>query len=126
MARKPAPAATSRPVLEWIMAGLGLFLTLAVIVMVARDGLGPPRPADLTVRLTELRPSASGWIAEVEVANSGTEAAAQVTVEARSGADTATATLDYVPGGGEERASLVLPSGPRPSPEPRVLGWSGP
>ncbi|MBU1345737.1 MAG: hypothetical protein KKA16_02170 [Alphaproteobacteria bacterium] len=121
-----AAAKRERPVLEWIMAALGLILTLAVIGVIAADAVRPQRPAAFEIRLTEARRTPSGWVAQIEIANRGDAAAAAVQVEGRLGAETAMAQIDYVPGGGRERASLGFAADPRAGLDLTVRGWSEP
>ena len=108
------------------MATLGLILTLAVIGVIVADALRPRRPAAFEVRLTEARRVPSGWVAEIEVVNRGDAAAAAVQVEGRLGAETASADIDYVPGGGQERVSLGFAADPRAGVALTVRGWSEP
>lgn len=124
MVGKATPQRPAR--LEAVMAALGLVLTLALIGVIARDAFRPPEPAELEARLIAIRPVRSGWVAEVAVSNAGSAAAAQVEIEARSGDRTASATLDYVAGGGRERAFLRFPADPRADLELSVRGWSDP
>ena len=54
------------------------------------------------------------------------ETAAAVEVEGRLGAETARATLDYLPAHGRETVFLTFPSDPRGAVELSVPGWSEP
>lgn len=129
MARKPAAEApsTDRPaVLEWIMGGLGLLLTLALLVLVGHEALSTPAPVDLHVRLVGARPVADGWIAQVEVENTGDLTAAAVEIEGKVGEETASAVLDYVPAGATEQIVLGFASDPRRGLTLRPVGWSEP
>lgn len=116
MAKKPAPKAKAEarpPVLEWIMGGLGLLIVLGVLGVILSEAFGPSEPAAIEARLVEARPSATGWLAEIEVENTGDETAAQVEIEGRLGTETASAVLDYVPAGGRERLALGFDADPR-------------
>ncbi len=123
--KKPVPD-QKPPVLEWIMGGLGLLLTLAVLAVIGSGALGPRAPARLEAVLGEVRPAGAVWLAEVEVRNLGDETAAGVEVEGRLGDQTAAATLDYVPAHGRERVTLAFDADPRGAVELSVPGWSGP
>lgn len=125
-ARKGPKSDTGRPVLEWIMGALGLVLTLAALALVLRGAHSHPSPPALTVRLVEARPMGDQWVAEVEVSNRGDATAASVEVEGGTAPDVASATLDYAPGHGRERLSLVLPARPGPDTPFRIRGWSEP
>jgi uncharacterized protein (TIGR02588 family) len=110
----PKPRGEEKPpLLEWIMGGLGLLIVLGVLGIILSEAFGPRDPAAIEARLLEARPSPTGWLAEIEVENTGDETAAQVEIEARLGAETASAVLDYVPAGGRERLTLGFDADPR-------------
>ncbi|WP_332657188.1 hypothetical protein [Brevundimonas sp.] len=123
--KKDAPE-QKPPVLEWIMGGLGLLLTLAVLAVIGSGALGPRQPARLEATLGEVRPAGAVWLAEIEVRNLGDETAAGVEVEGRLGDQTATAALDYVPAHGSEQVTLAFDADPRGAVELTVPGWSEP
>ena len=129
MAKKSAKSAPKpqwkHPRLEWAMAALGLVLTLAALVIILKSA-GATEPPDLSVRMVEVRPMGTGWVAEVEVANRGDATAASVEVEGGQAPDVASATLDYAPGHGRERLSLVFDARPGPDTPFRIRGWSEP
>ncbi|MGZ9114194.1 MAG: hypothetical protein ACXW3K_06180 [Brevundimonas sp.] len=133
MARKPAPASpASRPLLEWAVAGLGLAVTVGVLIVLVISALAPPSPPQLSARAASVTPVAAGFRVEVEVANSGRQTAAAVEIEGvltpPAGApETAAATLDYVPGGGSETVQLLFREDPHQGRlELTVRGWSEP
>lgn len=107
------------------MAALGLVITLAAAGIVAREAVRPPSPPDVTARVVGARSAAQGFIAEVGVANLGRDTAVAVQVQGRSGAETASARIDYVPGGGSAAVDLAFPGDPAPV-DARVTGWSRP
>lgn len=121
--RKPLPPPA---LLEWVMGGLGLLIVLAVLGVIVSEAKGPRAPAAPEARLVDARPVASGWVAEVEVANPGDATAAAVEVEGRLGVDTASATLDYLPAHGRETVFLTFPADPRGAVQLTVPGWSEP
>jgi uncharacterized protein (TIGR02588 family) len=116
----PAPA-----LLEWAMGALGLLLVLAALAVVAVEGLRADEPARLEARIDEVRPAGARWLAEIEVRNLGGETAASVEVEGRLGAETAHATVDYVPAHGRERVTLAFDADPRAA-VISISGWSKP
>ena len=140
MARKPASAARTpahkpplaRARLEWVVAGLGLAVTLTVLVMLALAALQPATSPVLSARALSVTPVPAGYRVEVEVRNSGRRTAAGVEVEGAltppAGApETATASLDYAPAGGVETLSLLFREDPRQGRlELTVRGWSEP
>jgi uncharacterized protein (TIGR02588 family) len=136
MARKPAPKSKTihhhMPVLERGVAAVGAVIILCALGVLARDALQPHSPPALTARLVAVRPVPAGFRAEVEVVNSGRAAAAAVDLEGvltpPSGPpETATASLDYVPGDAGETAMLQFRGDPRAGAlELTVRGWSEP
>lgn len=140
MARKPASARpspagktpASRPLLEWAVAGLGLIVTVGVLIVLALAALAPASPPELSARAASVTPVAAGFRVEVEVRNSGRETAAAVEVEGvltpPAGApETASATLDYAPGGASETLTLLFREDPHQGRlELTVRGWSEP
>ena len=125
MAESSKSSSPDHPVLQWVMAGLGLILTLAAAGVIVHEAIQPPSPPDLTAEVTDVRPASSGFVAEIEVRNEGRDTAAAVQVEGRSGGETASTTIDYVPGKGSTAVALAFPGAPAPV-EARVTGWSEP
>jgi uncharacterized protein (TIGR02588 family) len=125
MAESSKSSSPDHPVLQWIMAALGLIITLAAAGVIVHEAIQPPSPPDLTAEVTATRPGAAGFIADIEVRNEGRDTAAAVQVEGRSGEETAAATIDYVPGRGRTAVALAFPGDPVPV-EVRVTGWSEP
>jgi uncharacterized protein (TIGR02588 family) len=121
--RGPAPAPA---LLEWGMGALGAVIVLAALAVILSEAFGPREPAELHASLRSARPVAAGWLAEVEVANTGDETAAAVEVEGRLGDRTASATLDYVPAHGVETVVLSFDADPRGAVELGVPGWTEP
>ena len=131
MARKPAPP-SPRPLLEWLVAGLGLIVTAAVLIVLGLAALAPASPPELSARAASVTRVSAGFRVEVEVRNSGRDTAAGVEVEGVLTPpvglpETATATLDYVPGGGTETLTLLFREDPRRGRIAlMVRGWSEP
>ena len=125
MPKKPAPN-PKPPLLEWIMGGLGLLLTLAVLAVILREAMAPGGPPVLEPRLHAVHGGPGAWQAEVEVRNTGPATAAAVEIEGVLGDETATATLDYVPAGGEAEGDGLLAADPRAGLELQVRGWIEP
>jgi uncharacterized protein (TIGR02588 family) len=114
-----------RPVLQWSMAALGGAVTVAAISVMVWEGLQPSAPPMLRARIVEIEATAAGHVAMVQVTNDGDETAAAVKIEAVLDDQTATATLDYVPGHGEAKAYFRFDANPRTA-VVRVQGWSAP
>ncbi|MNE75356.1 hypothetical protein D3C80_1715070 [compost metagenome] len=68
----------------------------------------------------------AGWALEVKVLNNGDMTAAAVEIEGEADGEKSGATLDYVPGHGEKRATLVFSSEEKPRARVRITGWSDP
>lgn len=111
------------------MAALGLVLTLAALIVILKQA-GSTAPPELSVQLVSVREMGLGdqraWVAEVEIRNTGDQTAAAVHITGGAGETTADASLDYAPGHGRERLSLVFPADPGPHPDLRIRGWSEP
>ena len=122
---KRAASSTPRPVLQWVMAGVGAAVTLGAVGIVVWEALQPPSPPALSARIVAVQSTAAGQVATVRVQNDGDDTAAAVDIEGVLGDQTATATLDYVPGHGHARAYLRFDADPRPA-AVAVKGWSAP
>ncbi|MFE9083774.1 hypothetical protein ACQKKG_03195 [Brevundimonas sp. NPDC003935] len=121
---KPARETLSR--LQCVCALMGLIVTAAAIAVLARSAFADHRPPDLTVLPQALRPVGAGWALEVKVVNNGDMTAAAVEIEGEADGEKSGATLDYVPGHGEKRATLVFSSDGKPQAQVRITGWSDP
>lgn len=133
MARKPAaksaskpPKEPSPPILEWVMGGLGLVLTLAVIGVMLAEAFRPAGPPAIEPALSAVHGEPGAWRAEVEVRNTGQATAAGVEIEGRLGDETASTTIDYVPAGGKETVVLGFEHDPRAGLVLIARGWSEP
>ncbi|WP_313012387.1 hypothetical protein [Brevundimonas sp.] len=122
---KRAASSTPRPVLQWVMAGVGAAVTLGAVAIVVWEALQPPSPPALSARIVAVQSTAAGQVATVRVQNDGDDTAAAVDIEGVFGDQTATATLDYVPGHGHARAYLRFDADPRRA-AVAVKGWSAP
>ena len=108
------------------MGGLGLLLTLAVLVVILREATTPGGPPDIEPTLHTVHGGPGAWQAEVEVRNTGPATAAGVEIEGVLGDETAVATLDYVPAGGKETVTLGFAADPRAGLELHARGWTEP
>lgn len=104
---------------EWLTAALGLVLVLGAVALMLVDGVANgSRPPDVAVRALRTQRAANGWLVEIEAANRGTETAAELEISgelSRGGRvlESASATLDYLPGGARRRAGLYFKEDPR-------------
>lgn len=117
-----------RPVLQWIAAGIGVCVTVGAAAVILAEALQPVRPVALSVAVEGVRQAGPTTIFELKVSNTGSETAAGVEIVGEDGkGETASVTLDYVPGDGEASAAVTLPrveAGENPSFS--VVGWSEP
>lgn len=125
MPTKKKSAATTRPLLQWGMALLGAVITLTAIGIVVWEALQPTAPPALSARIVAVDVTAAGQVATVRVQNDGDDTAAAVDIEGVLGDQTATASLDYVPGHGHAKAYLRFDADPRAA-AVSVKGWSAP
>ena len=117
MAEGKRPPATSP--LEWLVAGLGALLALALLGFIGSEALSGANqgPAMLAVRAERIVPTPGGFVAELEVRNRSDSTAAAVQIEGmlKQGdevVETSRATIDYVPGRGRQQAGLLFTRDP--------------
>jgi len=120
--RKPAPAPATllqrTPLAEWMAAGVGLVLTLAVLGYSVWEVVDTTEaPPALSVRALETHRAGGAWVVEIEVANASYATAADVEVSGvleRAGVavEAHRATFTYVPGRGAARGGLVFRQDP--------------
>jgi uncharacterized protein (TIGR02588 family) len=117
--KKPEPRILERtPVAEWVAAGLGLALTLAVMGYSLWEAAVTDRgPPDLSALAEPAKPSSQGFTVPIVVRNQSHQTAAAVEVrgELRQGGavvEERRATFAYVPGRGEARGGLVFQHDP--------------
>ena len=126
--------AADTPALEWIAAGIGLLLTLAILGTIGWEmiaGRGD-RPPAIEARVERIVPTGSGYVAEIALRNGSPATAAAVQVEGeltKPGGEvvTSSVTLDYVPGESTRHAGLFFKDDPHAGRlEVRTLGYAEP
>lgn len=126
MPKKAEPSSLPpRPLLQWAMATAGLLITLSAIGIIVWEMAQPDAEPRLSTHIVARSQSDTGYVVEVKVANGGDDTAANVDIEGRVADQTATATLDYVPGHGHAVAYLRFDIDPS-SAVVTVKGWSAP
>lgn len=133
MARRQDKA-PREPLLEWIAAGIGLVLTLAILVVIGREALSgeTETTAAIEVRAMTVSQMPSGFVVEIVARNASGATAAEVEIEGvlKSGeteVETSGLTLDYVPGHAERKGGLFFSKDPRSYQlEVRALGYQRP
>lgn len=119
---KPAPFLERTPILEWVMAALGLVLVLGAIGFLTWEGLHTDdRSPVLSARTRGVTPTPHGYVVDVEVRNESHVTASAVEVEGvlatGAGAEEEVAlTFDYVPGLGRRQGSMTFRQDPRGRP----------
>lgn len=121
-ARKSQPI----PAAEWVVAALGLILTLALLGFLLRSAVnGPRRPPDITVALDSVVHLDAGWLAFVTAANAGDATAADVTLEGAidGGSQRSSVVVDYLPPRSSRSAVLMFSSDPTAGLTVRASGF---
>ncbi len=90
------------------MAALGAVLLLGSLGVVIESALGPQRPAFVEVIETERAVIGGRTRVQVEAINRGDVTASAVTLEGSASDQTATVTLDHVPGLSRKPATLTF------------------
>jgi uncharacterized protein (TIGR02588 family) len=118
--KKPRANLVERtPVAEWVAAGLGLLLTLAVLGYFLREGLtGNCDPPDLSVAAEPVQALGGAFVLPLTVHNESRATAANVEVRGvleRGGQviEDRRVTFGYVPGHGGAEGGLVFTHDPR-------------
>lgn len=104
--------------LEWLVAGLGLLLLLAMVGFLLFEAFGAPEtPPDLKVEVAGLAAVDAGYLVEFDVTNGGELAAAAVRIEGRlakpdGSVEVSRAELGYVPPGSVRSGGLLFREDP--------------
>ncbi|EIM29848.1 Protein of unknown function (DUF2393) [Microvirga lotononidis] len=106
------------PWLEWLAAGIGLFLVLGVFGVIGWQAFhGATTPPVITVQVENVAPVEGGYRVLFRARNGAGEAAAQVEVEGKVSADggeeVSRVVLDYIPGHSARRGGLFFTRDPR-------------
>jgi len=122
------------PLLEWIAAGIGLLLLLALLAVIGREAVAGEHkelPAiELAVR--GVAPAGAGFVVGIEATNrsGGTAAAVEIEATLKTGAttvETSGASFDYVPGHSKVAGGVFFTRDPRGyTLEVRPMGFQTP
>ena len=117
--KKPATRILERtPILEWVAAGLGLLLTVAVLGYVIWEGaVGQNGPPSLTLTPDLPEKTAGGFVVPLTIRNASYATAAGVEVRAtleRDGrvVEERRATFGYVPARSETKGGVIFQTDP--------------
>ncbi|MET0337906.1 MAG: hypothetical protein ABW063_09095, partial [Caulobacter sp.] len=120
MAKRPVKktpqkqAAPAIPLLEWIIAGLGGLLALALLTLVLTDARKQHEPPILLVEAREISRTAGGWRVMFEIRNEGGLTASQVQVSgALANGERSRVVIDDVPGRSSAEGGLFFEGDPR-------------
>ena len=108
------------PLLEWIAAGVGLLLTLAMLAVIGREAWmnGSDQAPSISVAVTGITATSTNYVVAFEARNMTGGPAAAVEIEAVIMdrdiiVETSKATLDYVAGYGKAQGGVVFTKDPR-------------
>ena len=116
--RDPVDFNSSTPPAEWALAGVGAALAVVMIgFLVVVAVRAPDAPPQLTGRVVAVTSGGEGYTVDAEIHNSGGAAARTIAVKGELVVDgevveTATAQLDYLPGGASRRVGLLFEHDP--------------
>jgi uncharacterized protein (TIGR02588 family) len=112
--------AGSTPLLEWVAAGIGLFLILVLTWVIGREAIRGQisQPPSIEIQIGQITRSASGYVVTFEAVNRASGTAAELQVEGTLLAgkveiEGSAATIDYVPGHGRASGGLFFSHDPR-------------
>lgn len=114
--RRHEPAADRIPAIQWVVAALGLAVTLATIgYLVWLAGHAREAPPDVVVRVDSVYQARAGWAVTFTATNRGDRTAESVVIRARTGdgQEEGETTLDFVPGHGQRQGGLIVREDPR-------------
>jgi uncharacterized protein (TIGR02588 family) len=107
------------PILEWVASGIGLVLTMFLILVIGWEGIrGSKSVPSISVNAVETVRTNDGFTVRIVVRNDGSETASDVVVEGelRRGdeiVETRETTFPYVPGKSEREGGLFFSGDPR-------------
>ena len=116
---KPANGNEQPPFWEWVVAGFGALLFLALLgYLLFQAVTGNGVPPDVVIEVLEIEDNGDDYLVMFEARNRGGQTAASVTVRGdlkRFGVvlETAEVTLDYVPTGSRRSGGLLFRRDPR-------------
>lgn len=104
------------PLLEWIVAGLGLLIVGSTLSLMVYEAVaGDHSPPDVTFSVTSITKVGQGYRVDFTAYNQGGKTASEVQVEGKvSGpdAETAEGTFDFIPPHSSRRGGLFFENDP--------------
>jgi uncharacterized protein (TIGR02588 family) len=107
------------PVLEWIVAAIGLILVVGTIGFMLYEGLTSKNtPPDFTTEIEKIDAVNSGFIVKFKLSNNGEQTASGVNVEGElknggESVETSGVTFDYAPSKSETKGGLFFKNDPK-------------
>lgn len=131
---KPRSMRARTPLLEWVAAGMGLLLLLAMLAIIGREAMvgETGEPPAITLAAGPAAAAPGGWLVEVEARNASGATAAAVQLEGalmdgETEVEASSLTFDYVPGHSRRKGGLFFTEDPRSHRlELRALGYQAP
>ena len=132
--RSRSQGAQRPAILEWLVGGIGLVLTLGLVGFIGWEAVTGSNgtPPGIELRVEDVSAAGPGYVATIVARNTGPRTAASVEIEGklsrRGGeSETSTVTIDYVPGGSEVRGGLYFTQDPSAGQlQLRALGYTQP
>ncbi len=106
------------PVLEWIVAAIGLILVVGTIGFMLYEGLTSKNtPPDFTTEIERIDAVNAGFIVKFKLTNNGEQTASGVNVEGElknggESVETSDVTFDYAPSKSETKGGLFFKNDP--------------
>ena len=120
----------SIPPLEWVSAGLGLAIALALMGIIGREAILREQGSDvpqLSVKVEGVQATPEGHVVQILVFNRARQTAARVELEGKAGDEISVTSVDYVPGRSQAEGGLMFENDPRRSGlKIRVTGYQLP
>jgi len=108
------------PPAEWVVAALGLVLSVVVLVsLLYQTFQGESSPPDIGVTILSTQRLQNGYVVEIRISNQGETPAAEVVIQGTlrptmaSEEESGQVTLDYIAGESHRQAGLFFRSDPR-------------
>lgn len=118
----PAKSNSPVPAAEWVVAAIGLVVFASVVGLMLYDAFAGDHSApQITVKVESISRNGEGYLVKFRAENLGGETAADVVVDGElpapdgvGGVETASTTLDFLPGHSERQGGFFFKSKPEP------------
>lgn len=108
------------PMLEWVISCVGFVLVIASLVFLLHKAIFVERkPPDMQARLLSSRKSSQGYVATIELKNTGGQTAAELMIVARLAGEQVDserqAIVDYLPPKSTRQVNMFFAEQPTPA-----------